>query len=268
MLPLDETVENFRTHGWMRVRGAFTSAGADAMREAIWRVLEAQGIHRDNRSTWTKERPEHLQQLKADPVFRAAGSSRMLAAVDEILDGQAYAPPKNWGAFFIAFPTARPWGVPRSGWHCDANYLSSLRPPAGVRIHSLLGDVDPRGGGTLLLSGSHRLIHDFFRSHPEATIKGSVAREALKRHPYIRDLHDMEGREARIARFLGAAEEIDGIPLQVIENTGRAGDAMLLHPLLMHVAAANNSESPRFLMSGGMDTDAMWSAVVAEATAS
>ena len=53
-----------------------------------------------------------------------------------------------------AFPSESEWGVPASGWHADANYLSALSPPAGVRSHALFGDVVPRGGGTLFLSGS------------------------------------------------------------------------------------------------------------------
>jgi hypothetical protein len=31
-------------------------------------------------------------------------------------------------------------------------------------------------------------------------------------------------------------EEVDDIPLQVVENTGVAGDVILLHPLTLHVA--------------------------------
>jgi hypothetical protein len=35
-------------------------------------------------------------------------------------------------------------------------------------------------------------------------------------------------------------EDEDGIPLQVIETTGAAGDVILVHPLTLHVAAPNN----------------------------
>jgi ectoine hydroxylase-related dioxygenase (phytanoyl-CoA dioxygenase family) len=53
------------------------------------------------------------------------------------------------------------------------------------------------------------------------------------------------------------AEEAGGIPLRVTENTGAAGDVILLHPLMMHVAARNTGSGPRFLLSGGVTTD-MW----------
>ena len=64
----------------------------------------------------------------------------------------------------------------------------------------------------------------------------------------------------RLPRFMEREEVVDGVPLQVIENTGEAGDIILLHPLVLHVAAPNNSAAPRFLLSGGVTTD-MWGGV-------
>ncbi len=50
-------------------------------------------------------------------------------------------------------------------------------------------------------------------------------------------------------------EAVDGIPLRVVENTGAAGDVILLHPLVLHVAARNTGTAPRFLLSGSITTD-------------
>jgi hypothetical protein len=80
-------------------------------------------------------------------------------------------------------------------------------------------------------------------------------RKLLLGHPYMRDLHTEGAAEVRIARFMERVEEVDGVPLQVIENLGAAGDVMLLHPLLMHVAAPNAGAAPRFLLSGSITTD-------------
>jgi hypothetical protein len=54
------------------------------------------------------------------------------------------------------------------------------------------------------------------------------------------------------------AEEHDGVSLQVVENIGAAGDVIVLHPLVLHVATRNNGSAPRFLLSGGFDLPAMW----------
>jgi hypothetical protein len=80
-------------------------------------------------------------------------------------------------------------------------------------------------------------------------------RMLLREHPYIRDLHTEGDRNARIARFLNGAEDVDGISLQVVECTGAAGDVILLHPLMLHVAAPNTGAQPRFLLSGGVTID-------------
>ena len=243
----------------MRVPAAFNAAEAAAMRDAVWRALESVGIHRDRPSSWTTERPVHLQHLKTDPVFQAVRSTRLRAAIDAVLEGQPYDEPRSAGAFFLAFPSAGNWGVPASGWHVDANYLSALTPPAGVRTHALFGDVGPRGGGTLLVSGSHRLVHKWFKDHPPPKdTRGEEFRRLLRDHPYIRDLHTEGDTETRIARFMDRVEGVDGIPLQVVENTGAAGDVILLHPLVLHVAAPNAGTEPRFLLSGGVDTPAMY----------
>ena len=249
----EETLDHFRVHGWMRVRRVFSADEAAEMRAAAWRLLASGGIIEGNRATWVKERPEHLQALKADPAFRAVGSARLVAALDAVLEGQAYERPKNWGALFLAFPSTHPWNVPFAGWHADANYVSALSPPAGVRTHALLGDVLPRAGGTLIISGSHRLVHKFFVDNPPPQgARGSDCRKLLLRHPYIRDLHTEGDAADRAARFMARAEEHDGMLLRVVENTGTAGDVILLHPLVLHVATSNNGRSPRFLLSGGV----------------
>ena len=138
-------MEQFETHGWVRISGAFSRDEAAAMRDVVWRALDAVGIRRDDPSTWQKERPDHLQHLKSDPAFRAVGSDRTRAAIDEVLHGQPWRRPFDWGA---------------------------------------------------------------------------------------------------------RAEEVDGIPLQVVENTASAGDVILMHPLLLHAPpTAHLGSAPRFLLN-------------------
>jgi hypothetical protein len=251
---LHSTLGHFRQFGWMRIRGAFSAADAAAMCDVIWSGLGKVGIHRHDASTWTKGRPEHLQHLKSEPAFAAIGTARTVTAIDAALEGQAWEMPKDWGAFFLQFPVGRVWDVPSSGWHLDGNYLGRLAPPCGVMVHAMLADVEPRCGGVNILSGSHRLVHKWFCENPAPQgAKAAQLRRSLERHPYLRDLCTAGDPAARITRFNERAEEFDGIPLQVIENTASAGDIILMHSLLLHAAAptAHLGTQPRFMLSKG-----------------
>ncbi len=247
-------LEHFRTFGWIRVQGAFSADDAAAMCTVIWDALGNVGIMRDDPSTWTKTRPEHLQNLKSHPAFRAIGSERTIGAIMEVLAGQALPMPKNWGAFFLHFPTGGEWGVPSTGWHLDGDYTGRLHPPCGVLIHAMLTDVGPRHGGTNILSGSHRLVHKWFTEYPPAAgTRGAQLRKSLQRHPYLRDLCAAGNPAERTARFHDRVEVIDALPLQVVENTACAGDLILMHSLLLHaVPTAHLGSQPRFLLSSSI----------------
>jgi hypothetical protein len=247
-------LEHFQEHGWLRVPAAFSADAARAMCEVIWGALGTTGILRNDPSTWTETRPEHLQQLKSHPAFAAIGTDRTIGAIRQVLAGQALPMPKNWGAFFLHFPTGGEWVVPSAGWHMDGDYTGQLFPPCGILIHAMLTDVGPRCGGTNILSGSHRLLHKWFTEHaPTHHSRSAQLRKSLERHPYIRDLCSAGDPAKRIARFNERVEIIDGIPLQVLENTASAGDLILMHTLLLHaVPSAHLGNQPRFLLSAGV----------------
>lgn len=255
MPDLDQSaLQHFRTFGWLRIRGAFSADDAAAMCTVIWSALAKVGIHRNDPTTWTKTRPEHLQPLKRDPAFRAVGTDRTIAAIQQVLEGQALPMPRDWGAFFLHFPTGGKWDIPGTGWHLDGDYTGRLSPPCGVLIHAMLTDVGPRCGGTNIISASHRLVHHWFTENPPAHgARSAQLRKSLQRHPYLRDLCTAGNPEERIARFHERVATVDGIPLQVRENTASAGDVILMHSLLLHaVPAAHVGTQPRFLLSTGI----------------
>jgi len=248
---MSSPLTEFLTHGWIRIRGAFSAEQAAAMRDVVWGALATGGILRDDPATWRDERPFHLQHLKTDPVFRAVGSERTLTAIDQVLEGQTWRRPSDWGAFFLVFPAARPWDVPTGGWHIDADYTGPLSPARGVKVHAMFGDVEPRAGGMTIISGSHRLVHRWFIDHPpRGGARAAELRRSLHRHPYLRDLCTTGDAAARIERFHDRVEEVHRIPLQVLENTATAGDVLLMHPLLLHAPpTAHLGTAPRFLLN-------------------
>jgi ectoine hydroxylase-related dioxygenase (phytanoyl-CoA dioxygenase family) len=127
-----------------------------------------------------------------------------------------------------------------------------------VKIFALLGDVGPRGGSTLMLSGSHRLVHQWFvENPPPAAARGAQMRKLLQQHPYIHDLQSSGDEVERIRRLMQSETVMNGMPLRVVEATGAAGDVILAHPLTLHVASNNAANQPRMMLSGGITTD-LW----------
>ncbi|HEY3825718.1 MAG TPA: hypothetical protein VGL82_14235 [Bryobacteraceae bacterium] len=161
---------------------------------------------------------------------------------------------------FLQFPFGTKWDLPGDGWHVDGGYTGQLIPPWGVKVHAMLNDVEPRCGGTNILSGSHRLIHKWFaENRPPLGTRGAECRQSLQRHPYVRDLCTAGNSKARVARFHERVEEVDGVELQVVENIASAGDVILMHGLLLHsVPAAHLGKQPRFLLNRDIVVNPPW----------
>jgi hypothetical protein len=70
----------------------------------------------------------------------------------------------------------------------------------------------------------------------------------LRAHPYLRDLMAEGDAQARIDRFTNR-ETVDGVDLQVLENTATADDVILMHPLLLHTRPTNAGTTPRLLLN-------------------
>ncbi|MBV9254667.1 MAG: phytanoyl-CoA dioxygenase family protein [Actinobacteria bacterium] len=249
-LTVDER-RHFEERGWVRVAAAFAVDDAAAMRDVVWRALETRGVRRDDPSSWTVEAPFHLQGLKSAPQFDAIGTPRTLTAIGEVLQTDDWLRPRDWGAFFLLFPVARPWNVPHAGWHVDAPYDDALAPPAGVKVHALFGDVEPRAGGMTVIEGSHRVVAHVMSTAPlpDHTRAARIRKYLLACDPWFKDLSTPGEPEPRIEQFVDATTDVCGIAVRVVEMTGQAGDVVLMHPLLLHTRPTNAGGQPRFLVN-------------------
>lgn len=224
------------------------------MRDVVWDALARDGIMRDDPKTWINEAPSHLQSLKGVDVFKEIGTDRTLGVIDDIIGAGRWKPPSDWGAYFLLFPTRRPWSVPWKAWHLDHAYTSPVSPIDGLKVHSMFGDVAPRAGGMTIVAGSHHLVARHFADHPpRAGAKAAqVRKQLMQSNDYLRELGTDPGendRDARIARFVDTVEVVEGVPVQVVELTATAGDVILIHPLVLHTRPTNAGTQPRFLLN-------------------
>jgi hypothetical protein len=144
-----------------------------------------------------------------------------------------------------------PWTVPSTAWHVDMIDQAVLAPwPHYVRLFLLLAPVEPGGGGTVYLSGSHRLVMRLMAQAAEpGENRCKPLRERLKRQaPWIAELCTGQGAD-RVERFIHAGAVIDGVPLRVAETVGGAGDLFIMHPAMLHAAAPCASPKPRLVVA-------------------
>jgi hypothetical protein len=248
----DDQDAEFRRTGLVRLPGAVPATDAGAMVDRIWEHLHrSHRVVRDRPETWTVPTPSGLRGVAALPEFHALGSAAIRTAVDHLLGTGRWEPPRRWGRLLVTFPaTAAEWDLPQGGaWHND---FVPPRQTAGLRavqLFVLLDDLPPRGGGTLVLTGSHHLVTRYIADSGVAPHPRRL-RHVLGQEPWLRDLWEPSQRsspEQRIRRFMTDGTRTAGVDLRVVELTGRAGDAFVMHCDTFHAAAPNCHDRPRMM---------------------
>jgi hypothetical protein len=245
----------FWRDGFVRVAGAFSTADAAAMRDVVWHALERRGFDRHDPLTWRQRDSAHLQHLRGHRAFARIGTARTLGAIADLAPRWA-AGPKDWGAFFLLFPSGRPWTVPWQAWHVDHPWTAPVQPLDGLKVHSIFGVVEPGAGGMTVVAGSHLLVEAALQADPPPAGERAAKTRArvMRSCAYPRAMGtdgrgDPAAEAARIARFVDAEEDVLGCRLQVRELTADAGDVFLIHPLLLHTRPTNAGRRPRFLLN-------------------
>jgi hypothetical protein len=161
--------------------------------------------------------------------------------VETLLDGapvdrRIY--PRPMSLFTV--PQAGDWALP-TGWHTDAPRLASGRA-SGVQLFCFLSPVGARGGGTMAIAGSHRLLND------GRSLTAKQMRHELGREPYFRQLWRSEPI-AWPAEAEYPAGAVANWPLRVVEMTGEPGDVWLMDLRTFHSASPNAAEVPRLMVT-------------------
>lgn len=125
------------------------------------------------------------------------------------------------------------------------------RPLPGVQLFLCLDRVAPRGGGTVVIAGSHRLVAGLAeREGPGYPGRSEPVRRSLRRSvPWLNDLWTAGGEGDRAQRFMEEGAEHDGIALRVVELVGEPGDVLLMHPWMLHAPAPNCGELARMVLT-------------------
>jgi ectoine hydroxylase-related dioxygenase (phytanoyl-CoA dioxygenase family) len=100
-----------------------------------------------------------------------------------------------------------------------------------------------------VLTGSHQLITHYIADSGKAPHPRQL-RRVLAEQPWLRDLWEPSrctSAEQRIRRFMTDGTRIGDVELRVVELTGRAGDAFVMHCDTFHAVAPNCRHEPRLM---------------------
>jgi hypothetical protein len=231
----------FEERGVLRVERLVPASVTRPARDAVWSELERLKLRAGGK--W------HLRQLEGVPTFQITGriAQRLqplpacdalippaLRALVDALAGTKLAAAQAHPSMLITPPQKHAWSVPHAGWHVDVRAVDARLP--GIQVFVLVDDVAPRGGATIALAGSHRLL-------------GSVGarQRALRESAHFRKLFEDHGGDRG---ELLQVRELEGIPLQVVEMHGRAGDVYLMDMRILHAPSTNSAARPRMSATG------------------
>ena len=244
-------IERFERDGYVVVKQAFPTADARAMEERWWSELEDRHrVRRDATSTWRQVTGD-LKGAKQDPIQTQILTDRVSGVLDDLLGQGEWSPPKDWGRPIVTFPEAGAWDVPTWFWHWDNPCELHLDRPTGLFVVSFIGPVAPQGGGTLILSGSPRLLLEQERRRsPEDRGDSGLKpwHRFYRTHPWLLALAGEAPSPAdRIAAFMDAEALVEGVALRVVELAGKPGDMVFCHPCMVHCGAPNRGAQPRMM---------------------
>jgi hypothetical protein len=244
-------LDEFNRRGVLRVPRVFSTDRVRRAREHVQRRLARLGLWRNG--AWllgSMPRPQWpataLKSSKAignrhPDVEALLEEPALLSTVEALLGGRGfersvYKRPQ----ILFTLPNADKWAVP-THWHVDVPRLASGRQP-GIQVFTFLDTVESRGGGTLVIAGSHRMLND------GRFLKVKDLRELLCREAFFRELFSEAPTTLEDRRRLpGQVVTVGEVTLEVLELTGSPGDAYFTDLRVLHTGAPNARDYPRMM---------------------
>ncbi len=243
----------FYEKGFLKITELLEKEYALKIQDEIWDELaEDFGIKKHDYKSWTT--PSHSpRKAKFSPTNDKLINDKFRSVISALIGKNNWTEPKSWGGFLVSFPdtVSKEWDLANKLWHWD---YELFRSPdlGGLLIFSFFSDVLPKGGGTLIVSGSHKSLrkyNDELTPQQKNMKHGEHRKHFMKTHPYFKKLTDPKLKYVEhVEWFMSKENIIDEISLQVIELTGKPGDVVFCHPRLIHAPAGINlNQYPRIM---------------------
>ncbi|MEZ4707838.1 MAG: phytanoyl-CoA dioxygenase family protein [Caldilineaceae bacterium] len=234
-----EQKETFATQGLLRLEKFLPSANVRSAQEFIHRLAAQEGAWREG--VWqlseTSERPEFTKPM-SKKEFNVLTTPELLAAMRLLADGQDVEA-RSKPSLLFTLPQHGPWAI-FNAWHTDAPRQAHGGIP-GVQMFTFLEPVRARGGGTLVVTGSHHLVNNakFMRSRD--------IKKRLQKYAYFQALLAKE--QPNPQQYLTTPGYVGDVELQVVELHGEPGDVVLMDMRMLHTISTNTAKTPRLMVT-------------------
>jgi hypothetical protein len=246
-----EQQATFERDGILRLPNAFTRVAAGAMADTVWRFVERKSdVRRTEPDTWLRP-PMSFKSLKRDSVFNALVDNQSVRdALDGVFGVGGWNPPRPGVQVLLTFPSPPPWMLPHHLWHMDADFHQPTWPTFAVKMFACVSELQPRGGATLALAGSHRLVAPFGATLDPGRRGGNQVTwgRFMKQHPGLAEIGRPGSEPDRTLRLRGATHDVNGVPVRIVEMCGDPGDVFITHLQVFHCAAPNANPAPRLML--------------------
>lgn len=219
-----EQASTFRDTGYLLMKQALPRKHVDSMKAHVLKELARLRIWSSGKSLSPSLRtaPAFQQIAKLSGLIRQDDLHAKLIDADLLttivsLAGTRLVPAQ--GQFLVSLPQQGAWTLDGLNWHTDVASAGHRRVP-GIQAFVLLDDVQPRGGATLAIAGTHRLA-----DQPE---------------PYLRFRGALRGK-------CDLEDELRQMHLSIVEMCGRAGDVHLMDMRLLHTPSINATDRLRIM---------------------
>lgn len=213
-------IEEFVERGWTLLHGAFSPSVARAIRQDLGSRI---GIDLECPEQWREPRV-WLRETMTEPPYTDALTERFHTAVDQLVGSGRWEMTSEMGWFPITFPGFDSPGY-GDDWHIEGDWFHHriASPEQALLNLFCFSTVDPGGGGTLLVEGSHYL----------------AARMLWDAEPDGLEADDFDAPLTAILDEKGWQG--------VVEVVAAEGDVVLAHPLLFHASNPNHGIRARVM---------------------
>lgn len=246
MLNLDEIRNQLQKEGIAKLEGFIAGKDAQSAFRQIRALAQEHGLLADGRWIKTHDRfavPKDfrsaLGKLQRHPEFPCLIGEQLSDLVAQLVGSPVALLPPGQQILF-SLPGEEIWSIPHDVWHTDMPRFAEAAAP-GLQAFALIDSLEPGGGATLVVAGSHRLLNDV------GALTSREVKQRLRHEHFFETLFDP--RRAPMTALQGVAGHAGNVDLRVVELTGSAGDVYLMDLRMLHTPAPNASNKARMMLT-------------------